>query len=338
MERTPFKSPLPCYGMEQDLKTEKCRTCPHREGCRQHMGDRRDKVKLSQAVFDTVPKALSIVVLEGEDPELVNIQTVYTECHLSVFGQKPKDDVRRYAPELARICARMECSIRLYMLAAMMGFKLNRDYVVGHTDGKPGSFSARHLTTTNAGKHVQMYAGICRKEFGTFSLHGLVNADRTGVGPTLIEKQLLASEVIAGKFIVAHKALHGGPSEPLLYHWHETSLDPYWLAIQPSYMQLVLDPHIHGRQGSPAQKRHRYAVVQTLRHLKTHVHVARAVHQARNAILPQAVGLVVNHHHFDVDDFEIGSAPIKDSFTLWKNIGRAIQHYRCLNLYYGGSP
>jgi hypothetical protein len=178
-----------------------------------------------------------------------------------------------------------------------------------------------------------MYAELCRKQFGTFTLSTLSVLSETNNDANDIEQRLLSSEVTAGRWLVGHKMIHGGPPYDLLYECEEMNLDPYWLAIDDSYKTLVLDKN---PKSSQELRRHRYSVVQSIGYLKRHRNIAITVFRARQQMLPQAVARVLDHFGYQVDDFEVEDKPITNPLELWVLLGRAIQHFNLLNYLQGG--
>lgn len=345
LERTPFKAPLECYGTGPKLSDDRCRECPHQSGCITHAGRLHLSLALSDVCFDLMPnKKMSITVVDDEDPDAVNIQAVYKACYFSIFQSKPhpSDIITPYRDVLVARAAKKGISLQLYLASAMMGFHLHQDSATGQAkavkDSQPEETVERrkcyaeNLVSSRAMTHVDMYAEMCRKKYSSFSAYSLSAVDRTGIAPDATDKEILHSEIIAGQFISSYKALKGGPAEPSLYAQHELTLSPIWLALEPSYKRLVLD--CRAANESRAQKYHRYDVIQQIKTLKSAVQLARGAHLARAKIMPAALKSVLQFHRMDMEDFMAETRLVTDAFQFWKDLGRAIQHYRCLVSYF----
>lgn len=341
VERKPVAIPLPCYSKELDLSAVRCQRCAHLKGCSEHTGSRRSKVPMSRIEFKLVPPQYNRAdTLPGEDVELAHINAVYSLCYQTVFGKHVGADVRRFAGEVARDAAALNTTIRVYMLATMVGFQqslreLNRleesDKLI-HRE-----FSPAMLIGSKARSRAANYAHVCRSQFGTFNLSALDMLTEANLTNNAIETGLLESEVIAGKFIVGRKAFEGGPVEADLYALHENDLDDYWLALEDSYTSTVLCPKkpLDVASVDAKLKRKRFAVKQIIAHLKRYTTAGFAAHMARNTIMPAALSRVLQHFRLDADMFEVPVDPVTNAFEFWKELGRGVQHLRCLRMYYG---
>ncbi len=336
MERTPFKAPLKCYGFELDLGTQRCQQCPHQTNCCAAMGKRANRVPLSKAAFNFVPKRykVNLNLEDVDDPEYVNMNRVYTLCYLSIFNKHSAESTNEYRDQIAQNARELRCSIRLYMLAAMLGYSRHQDEVMGHTDqAYAKAMHPKFLINKRAFDYVQMYGDLCRKRFGGFTLTDLDVLHGGGVAADDVQTRILHSEIIAGKFIVAFHANRGGDVETELFQRYETALDPYWLATEPSYMTVVLEPFLKAKTGTKVQQNHRHNVIKTIGELKRRPSIGHATHLARTMIMPQPIERVLYAYRRTADDFEIETETVTNSFTLWRAIGRALQQLYCLNVY-----
>ena len=193
------------------------------------------------------------------------------------------------------------------------------------------------LLGASAVKRARMYAEMCNREFGSFklpALSSLVNEDFVNAS---LEKHMLHSEVVAGKFIVGHKMLHGGPVWDLLFDTHELTLDPYWLAIDETYLTQVFYPYLDKKSGTDQIQQHRFSVKQVLGHLKKYSTAAQNTFHIREKIMPEAVAEVLNSFGHQPDDFSIDPEPVTKPLEFWVYLGRAMQQFQCL-LYLEGQP
>lgn len=347
-QRTAVSTPLPCYGIELDLGDPTCQKCPHLRDCHKDSGERRDRIPLQKVEFQLIPPSFGqLVPLPGEDPEFVHINSVYSLCYQTVFGKHVHANLKREAPQIAAAAARQNCSIRLYMLASMLGFQqagiarakeeaaIEKD-VTAVTTQRP--FTASMLLNKRAESSVSNFAHICRSRFGTFTLNAidlLTERDQSNPG---VEARMLQSEIIAAQHIVAIKSGEGGPAEPSLYAMHEFNLDEHWLAVEPSYAQLVLYPKKAPNPPFPtsqALERKRFAVKQTIAFMKRNPTAGLAAHVARNNIMQAALLRVLTGLRLPADTLEVDPDPVVDAFEFWKRLGWAVQHLHCLRIYYG---
>jgi len=337
MERTPTTAPLDCYGLELDAQDPQCQACPHMEGCFMAMGSRRYRTSLDKAVFDLVPRTYKAYrpPQPDQDPEITHIQMVYVACYQSIFAKKPKDSAQPYTDEIAANARRLKCSIRLYMLASMIGHVNHQNELIGHTDKASASpFTAKLLVHKRNSGFVQQYAEVCRHQFGTFTLSALDTINDTEYESSEIETVMLNSEIVAGSFIVNYKLFQGGPPEEKLYERHEIALDPHWLAVEPTYKSLVLSQG--SQHGSRVQKDHRFSTIRTIKFLKSNPSVGIVVHLTRSNIMARAVSRVLGRFQLKPSDFEIKNEPVTNAFEMWKELSRAIQQNELLKYYYGG--
>lgn len=336
MEPTPYKSPLPCFGFELDLHTDRCRVCSHQLACVKMMGRRGNRLTLDKATFNIVPPAFKgrADANDDDDPEFVYMDRVYSLCYSSIFDKHVAVSLKKHRSAIAEKAKAAKCSIRLYMLAAMMGHLRSQDEILGHTHGGyAAEMNPKHLLSSRAEEHVRIYADICRKKFGAFTIAELDMLHSGNIVTDDIQTRMLHSEVIAGKFIVAAKAKGEAEIEQALYSRYEIALDPHWLAIEPSYAELILRPFLKKKFGNTADQHHRQATLKIVGFLKAHAAAAHAVHLARNFVMKPALSRVLDSHRRSLDDFEIEAVPVTDAVAFWKDLGRALQHVFCLNLY-----
>lgn len=301
------------------------------------MLSRLNRIPLSKATFRVLPEAYELRFnIEASDPELPELQRVYILCHTTIFGREPTDyNMGKHRQAILNNVRKADCSLRLFILANMIGHQRMEAEMVAKTPlHRTKPFKVYMLSGNRALERASMYAELCRKQFGTFTLTSLSVLSETNYEANDIESRILNSEVTAGRWLVGHKIIHGGPPYDLFYECEEMNLDPYWLAIEDSYKKLVLDRK--DIRTSQELRRHRYSVVQSIGFLKRHRNVAVAVFRARQQMLPQAVAKVMDHFGYKPDDFETEDKAITNPLELWVTLGRAIQHYNLLNYLQGG--
>ena len=334
-ELTPSSAPLPCFAQEFNRTDPKCTACPHNAKCQQYMLTRLNRIPLGKASFRVLPEAYEFRFnIEAEDPETPELQRVYILCHTTVFGKEPSDyNLSQHRAAILENIRKSGCSLRLFLLANMIGHqRMEKEMVAKTALHRIKPFKIHQLAKPKALERASMYAELCRKEFGTFTLGTLCTLHETNYEANDIETRLLNSEITAGRWLVGHKIIHQGPPYDLFYESEEMNLDPYWLAIDDNYKVLVLDKK---PRSSQELRRHRYSVAQTIGFLKRHKNVAMAVFRARQQIMPKAVAVVLDHFGYQTDDFEIEDKTITNPLELWVLLGRAIQHFNLLNYLHG---
>lgn len=334
-ELTPVETPLSCFALEYSTSDPQCTACPHNRDCQRFTGSRLNRILLSKARFRTLPEAYEVRFnIEGEDPEIPELQRLYSLCHQTVFGKEPKNcPVHRYQEAIISNARRSDCSIRLFMLSNMLAHQRMQKEIIANTAlATVKNFKVHMLSGVVALERARTYAGLCRKQFGTFSLGTLSSLSETNLELTDVQSQMLNSEITAGRWLVGHKMIHQGPPYELFYECEEMNLDPYWLATEDSYKTLVLDKE---KSVSHEQRRHRYAVIQTIGFLKRNRSIAINTFCARQQIMPKAVNKVLESFGYHPDDFEIEDKVVTNPLELWVLLGRAIQHFNLLNYLHG---
>lgn len=331
MERIAQPVPKPCYAVEFDLSSPICQECEFQQQCFDALGARKHKITLNKVEFKLVPKSYGLDNVTVEDPELPTIERTYLVCHQTIFGRRPKDRISQHKNLLLRNVKLAGCSIRLFMLANMIGFKQQQKQIAENTDRSVKHYySAVLFTHANSIERVNMYREMCRKEFGTFDLSALDTLTEGGYAENDVERRLSMSEITAAKFLVGFKLRNGGPPWKYLYDSLEFQLDPYWLATEPSYRDTVLKAYLGGERGSKAINNHRYSVTQIIAQMKKKKDWAIAIFQARERIMPRSVSEVLHHFGFHEEDFEIDQEPITSTTDFWVFVARAMQHIHCI--------
>jgi len=346
MERIPQKSPLPCYGLEHDRHDPQCQACPHAKGCVVYMGSRADKVPLNRIKFDLTPKdspakfqnSLRHEAMSMDDPELPYLQRLYCDCFNSIFHKNPTDNVTRFKAEIAANAQRAACSVRMFILANMVAHRVHAEGVITNTEKqRTAAFKAKLLTGELSVKRANTYQEMCNDQFGTFSLTSLAVLTDTD-DKSDMEDTMLRSEVAAASWLVRYKIFNGGDGAAELYRHLETELAPEWLAIEPTYIDLILKPFVaHEIKDTQAVERHRFNVVQVHGHFKRHQSNQRLALLSRQRIMPEAVAQVVNRFRHRPDDFLYPRETVNDTMAFWLMFALSVRHYHCW-LYLNGEP
>lgn len=341
MEQTPQKAPLACYGLEHDPHDPVCKKCPHTKSCAEFTGCREGKVPLNRVRFDITPDVYRLSVVEPTDPEFPQMQRLYHDCFGSVYEANPTDNVSLHKDEIAANARKANCSIRLFMLANMVAHAAHEKEVLRHTDrARATSFRVKLLTGKLAVSRAKDYKDMCQKLYGTFVLSSL--SALSGEKVVDHENAMLNSEVQAGCWVVRNKIRYALPMDDVLlafYESDEIQLDPHWLALEASYVRLVLEPYIKGgkKTGTQAQLHHRHNTWQAHAHYKNHPRDARHAWVMRHTILREAVKRVVNTFNYQPDDFMVDTVPVKDMMEFWRLLALAVRQNHCLK-FIAGEP
>jgi hypothetical protein len=333
MERTAKPVPKPCYALEFDLRKSMCQECEFQRACYEDLGMRQNRITLDKVVFKLVPTSYGLTDIDmGDDPELPHLENLYLICHETVFGCQPHDSVRRHKAEIiAKFRQAKNTSMRLFMLANMVAHQQWEITVAERMNRKAKNwFHAKLLTSDQAITRLDAYRDMCRKAFGSFDIGSLSLLTDGEYEKTDIEKKMLHSEITAARRLVQFKIGRGGPGLEHLYHWEELTLDPYWLATEPTYMETVLKPHLAGKKGTRTINNHRHSVTQVIAEMKRKRDWGIAIFQARERVMQSALGTVLHQWGFDRQDFEFDQETVENVMDFWAFVGRAIQHVHCL--------
>lgn len=346
MERQPQKVPLPCFGLEHDRYDPQCRACPHAADCVVYMGSRAHKVALDRLKFDLTPEeapekfqhSLRSEAMDVDDPELPHLQRLYIDCYASVFHEKPLDNVSQFKNKIAINAQKSQCSVRMFLLANMVGHSVHEQTVNANTQkNRAAKFRAKLLSGDLSIKRAKIYQEMCRDRFGTFSLTSLaVLTDRDD--KDMLADTMLRSEVTAARWLVRYKIFNGGLPELPMYESEELHLAPEWLAIEKSYIDLILFPREKGMlKASAAVDRHRSNARMTNIFYKRNSSNQRLAFLTRQSIMPEAVKQVVSIFRHKPADFLYPRETITNPTEFWKELGITIRHYHCW-LYLNGEP
>ena len=326
IERTPVDVPKPCYAVEHEADDPLCQSCDFRERCVKDMGYRSTRVTLDKAKFQIIPERFMLSDDPIDDPDEVNLAELYQTSYETVFGERTHRNVERYPgakQKLIRAAREVKCSLRLFILTAMMN----------HQKCHPETEFYPNMLLGDAAIHiVDRWKQACSKRYGTFDCTAIDTLMDAKTAEKDLGKIMLQSEVEAGTYIAGYKKWKSGQPYEALYRVKERALHPYWLAIEPTYFDHVLKSHLQKPFGSKEENRFRHDVAQTVAHLKRHKAKAATLFQARQRILPEAVRSVVSHFGHNVKEFEVEPKPFTNSLVFWSRFGLALQHLMCLKI------
>jgi hypothetical protein len=327
MERVPVTPPLRCFGLEQDQANEVCLTCAHRRECAGLMGALARRVPADQVRFALTPLPLLKPPDEvnAADPDAANLEEVYAFCYEWVFHHKAPNRIGRHAALVLKRAAQSKTSLKLFLLANLLGWSESHPAQRFQPSSLAGEFATDQVLT---------FAATCRRQFGTFDTTALDQLFGTDIARQDIEALLLNSEMTAGTWIINYQLCNDGHLTKALYQAKELSLNPYWLAIEPSYLPLLL-AHVRApaEDLSPVLRRHRWNTANVLGSLKRRPRSAVAVFNMRERILPEAIRRVLGLRGFQPTDFMVDDrAALRDPLRFWVELTAAIQQFECLNL------
>jgi hypothetical protein len=289
------------------------------------MGELVGRVDVDQVPFHFMPPAFAsrCVPVEGQDPDLANLESVYAFCYEWVFQKKARGNLLRNRTLILERVREAGTSVKLFLLANMLGWKKSH----GDTD-----FYPKTMTGTAAVYQVKTFAATCQKLYGTFDITSLDQLMGSDVAAQDFEAHMLNSEVTAGAWIVNYKLFHEGVPFRRLYVEKEMALHPYWLAIEPSYYDNVLAQYEGGPESgcSTLLRRHRWNTIQVISKLKRQSCKAIAVFRSRERIMPEAIRRVLSQRGLRAEHFQVENIPVVDTIRFWTRLGIAIQHYECL--------
>lgn len=324
-ERQPYKGPMDCFAKEYNSKDEVCATCPYEEECAQFSGD---WITLDKVEFDLVPDLLKVDTSE-EDPEMGDLEGLYSHCYRMVFGDSKRPDAIGRFPEAKKIIRRASADLnmepKMFILTVMLGFKASRSDEREETES---FFYANMLLGNNAPKRAERYREACQRLYGTFDLQAVTSL--TGKVENGLEERLLDSEIAAGAWIVGYKIKKPGKATEALFRSREKSLDPVWLAIEPNYTELILKPHIEHSSADHGLQIHRHKVIQIIRELKRDKKRASMIFGLRQKNMSTAVSEVLRMRSLSPEDFLAEPVPVTDVMRFWSRIGLVLQQINCL--------
>lgn len=307
-------------GTELDLDDPMCQECKFQTRCQSLYGRRANRVRLSKAKFKLLPPRLEEIREKIEDPDDPDLEATYRQCHMAVFDRMPEDKISRNSRASAairRLARELNCSLKVSITTVMMA----------HREVSPDrQFYSMMLSGPKAESRIKMYRDACRRKFGFFDVSAIDTLTKTETFS--LEDKLLTSETVFGEFVVGYKMRIGGEPFTEFYRIREQALDPTWLAIEPTY-QDVLTAHLRDPGGTHLIRRHRHAVIQAQRALKLNKGQAIHTFQLREKTMAKAMEIVLSRKGFKTSHFLVES-PITDAGKVWSRLGTAIQHIHLL--------
>jgi hypothetical protein len=277
------------------------------------------RVEFSDMAIDLVPEKLkSNHSYDAKE----NLQDVYSLAHVTVFEKEPHDRIQRVENaelRLAEITEELGCSIRLFILAVMTSAKVS-------SPDRP--FYANMLFGPSAISRFEAYREQCRVRFGQFDFKTIELTN-----PSAIQKRFLTSEVLFGAFIIdAIIYLEGDVPFINFYSMRELALDHFWLAIEDTYLEEVLRPHVEGTlEKTMETSKHRSTVAQARRVLLKSKARAATVFKLRESVCKEAIDQVLRRYRLYGNDL-LYHPNFDDMLELWQQIGLAVRRVVLLRI------
>jgi hypothetical protein len=293
------------------------------------MGRLAQRVTVDQTPFDFLPPRLGSAIGDNDvydsDPSAGCIEEVYAFCHHWVFQRKAPGKVGLHTKAVLNRVRESGTSIKLFFLANMLGWKESRP-----TD----KFRANVLTGDFAVRQVKTFASVCRERYGTFDTVALDNLTGSNIADEDFEHLLHKSEMEVGTWVIGYRLLKSGNVAANLYKEKELDLDPYWLALEPSYFDLVLRDHLAdpaaASGGCPVLREHRHRAVHILGRLKHSARSAVTVFRTKERVMPDVIKRVLALRGLRSIDFMVEQTPQRQTIRFWEYLARAIQQFECL--------
>ncbi len=296
-----------------------CSSCSYRTDCITAMGCRRNKVSLANVTFNLVPEVLQTST-DIANPE-TNVHTLFYTCHDAIFDKPCKYRIPAGGVEkIVAAAEQAQCGLKLFITAVMMA----------HQESAPfDPFYPNMLFGQSAIKKVNMFRTACREKFGHFDIGAFNKLRGKADEDNDLQEKMLRSEILFGQLIIGYMLKADEPPYSQVYRIRELGFDSVWLAIEPTYKD-VLEQHIKSEsQTSDVIATLRHNVFQIKKSLKANRPRLRETFKIRENIMKQAVSVVMSHHNLSANDFEIINEPVVSASKFWLVLGKALNHYYC---------
>jgi len=338
------KTPMLCFGIDQNLSTVTCRNCLHKMECFNAMGRRVRQRSLGAAEFAFVPEQFKV---PKDKPTLNYARHIYGHCYSTVYGRFPDsgDTIGSNFEAIEAQRAKVGCSLKIYIIACMLAHRDNQKRLIDFDQRDVEVvFRASGLASPHLLNDVLLLKKLCLREYGTFDVVSVTAMTDIECAHDDLARRLLASEMLAGEFIIQWKQTHKGEPWAALFDAHEADLDVDWLAIEECYTKRIrpvttkkvmrddgqiVEVKIAGQELKVPEKirKVRYAVNQRTGILKRRNMLALGAFTTREHVMSIAIRRVLSKWHLEPDDFEINYEAEKGRpLMIWYWLGIAIQH------------
>lgn len=285
------------------------------------MAGRLGRIPVNEAKFSFIPETI-VRRTEETNTDLRDIEAIYIECWAQVFGGTAQGNVGKFRDQVFELAQVAKLSVPLFILVNMFA----------HSKTHPDQhFSAGKLVDGRALTRASTYANVCLEHFGAVNPHLLDTLTGSDIDDYSLDKRMLDSEILTGRWIIDFKLWQPGlPYEPLLLEL-ENELDPYWLATEKYYEPILMAYATRRRvPQDAATKDTRHQALVVYQRMKKHKHHAISNFRTREKVMPKAVDTVLSGLSYAPSDFEIEDKPVNDPLQFWNRLAVAIQHLECL--------
>lgn len=306
----------PCFGVEY-APDRTCAQCPYVTKCADFVGQH---VPLSTLKFNFTPELLDKSIVEPSEVNSRVVEDIFRRSFYRVYRAWPKQGVGN-GWELVLANARTsKLPLETFITTIILSWHITRPKTV---------FPVTMLTKPLAPDKVMEYARICRDtkgHAGTGALAELFEIDMAGV-----DDKMLRSEIQWGNSIIGWRLHKGSFNLSTLYDELEQTLDPYWLAIEPTYTDHVLKPYRMGElKTSNLQRDIRSDVIQHIGLLKRRSRLASTMFAVRAKIMHRAVHSVLDKWDHKPDHFTHMNVTVTDATRFWNVLSLAVLHNECI--------
>ena len=285
------------------------------------------RIALNKVEFQLIPKKLpQPQIKETEKLDYQTASDIFRQVYKMIYKEFPSVGMSlgKEWEKVADNARQAGMDFQSFLACNIAGYKLTHPYT---------SFFKTVLTGPSSVTNVAEMKKLCLEKFNT------VDVERMGlvldIALNNIDDEMLASEVAFGSWIVGQKLMVGGNSAPGFYERKEYGLSVFWLAIEPTYYDLVLDPFQDEHFGSVAEQKHRHNVLQTIARLTRRPTLASTVFNSRRRIMHSAVKHVLRLHGLTEESFTYPDKPVHECYPFWNGLGLALLHYETLKAVLG---
>lgn len=278
------------------------------------------RYRLSELNFNLVPEDMPMPDLGGEAVNQVSANDIYRQAYRAIYNIWPSHDLGKNWQSAVSNAKAAQMNFKTFCLYIIAGWISTHGYT---------AFFPRNLTAESSVAKVELFRQACLKQYGA--------SDGKSIGLLLnlefydIDDEMLLSEISFGRFITgsALKSSHNPCAS--FYSTEEIRLSPYWLAIEYTYHENILLPHLQAKiDGTEDEQKHRHLVCQAISALKRRSHLASTIFASRSRIMPKAVKSVLSFHGLTPDSFTNADKNVEDAFKFWRKLGWVIQHWEAL--------
>ena len=317
MERVAqITSRQPCFGVEY-RPDKTCVQCPYVAKCSAFV---KQHVPLSTLKFNFTPEKLDQSIVEPEEINSKVVEDMFRRSFYRVYRAWPKQSVGQHWELVLANARTSKLPLETFIVTVLLSWNITRPKT---------PFPVSMLTRPLAPDKVMEYARICRDTKGHAGAAAL--GELFEIDLTCVDSKLLRSEILFGNSIIGWKLHKGTLDFEYIYGELEATLDPYWLAIEPSYTEHVLKPYLRDEiKSSSLQREIRSCVTQHIGLMKRRPRIATSVFAMRARVMQNALNSVLDKWGHKPDNFTHMNVTVSDAAKFWNFLGMAVLHYECL--------